>query len=170
MGEVARHVIILGNNTMAKMTIRVLPPSRYTVMMDPVPIPTYCACPSWRPFLATTLVLHQGHHKRKHFILCDPSGTTVLPLVWLHVNLMNFMQLGRFYSQSLLPYLWKCMGSRFQKLYLEGTEINNTENKLNITGISIISSRLDTSLNKNKNQIENEKSAVHDLHTIIIYI
>ena len=30
MGEVARHIIILGNNAMAKTTLRVLPPSRYS--------------------------------------------------------------------------------------------------------------------------------------------
>jgi len=34
MGEVARHIIILGNNTMAKTTLRVLPTSRYSWMIS----------------------------------------------------------------------------------------------------------------------------------------
>jgi len=34
MGEVARHVIILGNNTMAKTTLRVLHTSRYKAIIS----------------------------------------------------------------------------------------------------------------------------------------
>ena len=39
MGEVARHIIILGNNTMAKTTLRVLRACRYSIIEKAIYVP-----------------------------------------------------------------------------------------------------------------------------------